>query len=269
MFRCFNLLFCLVYHSGGKGDNTTLPCQFEASDIFRIDLWKQKSIFSCQNQTCESGRFLKKEGTCDVIIKNLSFSDAGKYTLKVFYNHTQTVLNQKKERMYQLHIHGSISVQKGEELDDLSHAYLVRYQSSGSTEWKEVWNKVQSDVNHHKFKANDTGTYRVLDSEGNILITVTVTVLTESGTESKVKLDKKNEITDDTKQFPVWAWILIGVLAVLAVIFIVIKITQCLNRDDGVGQRRINAHAPGNGPERGAVEIPLLPQPNFNRGVPP
>ncbi|XP_042610744.1 uncharacterized protein LOC109052228 [Cyprinus carpio] len=245
MFRCLNLLllllFCLVYHSetpfvrttpvsvtGKKGDSAILSCQFEPSDIFRIDLWRQKSIFSCQNETCENGRFSKKG--CDVTIKNLSFSDAGKYTLKVFYNHNQTVLNQK-QKMYQLHIQDNISVQEGGELGDLPSAHKVLHQPSGSTKWEDVWPKDQSDVNLHNFRTNHTGTYRVLDSEGNILITVTVT---ESGTESKDKQDDTNK--DKTEPLPVWALILIviviGVVLVLAVIiFIVIKKPQCLKRD--------------------------------------
>ena len=66
----------------------------------------------------------------------------------------------------------------------LSNADKVKTKSSG--EWKEVWSRtdgVQSDQMNEtdgnliikSFKATDAGTYRVLDSEGEILITVTVT----------------------------------------------------------------------------------------------
>ncbi|RXN37060.1 hypothetical protein ROHU_002392 [Labeo rohita] len=102
-----------------------------------------------------------------------------------------------------------ISVKIGEvlKLDVLlPNADKVQHQSRGSTEWKEVWKRsggVQSDLMTNtdgiliirKFMADDAGTYRVLDFERNMLITVTVTV---SGTESKGKLnymdtDKPND----------------------------------------------------------------------------
>lgn len=221
------LLFSLVYHNestfvgstpvsvtGEKANSTTLPCQFEPTDILRIDLWRKKSIFSCQNETCENGRFSKK-GACDVTIKNLSYSDAGQYTLKVFYNHAQTVLNQIKERIYHLHIHDKISVQEGGELGDLPSAHQVLYQPSGSKKWEKVWSEGQSDL--HNFRTNYTGTYKVLDSEENTLITVTVT---ESGTESKDEHSNTKE--DKTEQLPLWAWIVIGVVLALALALAVV-----------------------------------------------
>lgn len=67
----------------------------------------------------------------------------------------------------------------------LSNADKVKTNSSG--EWKEVWSRtdgVQSDRMNDdndgnliikSFLDRDAGTYRVLDSEGEILITVTVT----------------------------------------------------------------------------------------------
>lgn len=80
-----------------------------------------------------------------------------------------------------------ISVKTGEELKMsvlLSNADKVETNSSG--EWKEVWSRtdgVQSDrMNDNdgnliikSFLDSDAGTYRVLDSEGEILITVTIT----------------------------------------------------------------------------------------------
>ncbi len=72
---------------GKKGGNVTLPCEFEAKDIYYINLSRLKSIISCQNEECESesesesesqnGRVFKK-ASCDVIIKDLRLSDAGK-----------------------------------------------------------------------------------------------------------------------------------------------------------------------------------------------
>ncbi len=67
----------------------------------------------------------------------------------------------------------------------LSDADKVQHQSRRSTEWKEVWKRghgVQNDQLNDRdgnmiinnFTANDAGTYRVLDPEGEILITVNV-----------------------------------------------------------------------------------------------
>ncbi len=67
----------------------------------------------------------------------------------------------------------------------LSNADKVQHQSRRSTGWTEVWKRghgVQNDQLHDRdgnlsitnFTANDAGTYRVLDPEGELLITVTV-----------------------------------------------------------------------------------------------
>ncbi len=90
--------------SGKKGGNITLTCEFEANKIFHIDLISESGeIYVCQTEDC-SGRVFKN-ATCDVVIRNLRFSDAGKYTFRVYYSN-QTNVVQQKERMYQLHIHG-------------------------------------------------------------------------------------------------------------------------------------------------------------------
>ncbi|XP_016300204.1 uncharacterized protein LOC107656776 [Sinocyclocheilus anshuiensis] len=193
-FRCLNLLlFCLVYHSGNtsisvsgkKGGNVTLTCESEADEIVHIELFSEsEEIDVCQDEEC-SGRVFK-EGNCDVVIKNLSFNDAGKYILRIYYNNDQSEL-EPQIRTYQVHIHDEISVKTGEELKMhvlLSNADKVETSSSG--EWKEVRSRtdgVQSDrLNENdenlifkSFASSDAGAYRVLDSEGEILITVTVT----------------------------------------------------------------------------------------------
>ncbi len=77
----------------------------------------------------------------------------------------------------------------GEELNLdvlLSNTDKVQHQSRRSTEWMKVWSRtdgVQSEQLNirdgnliiNEFTARDAGSYRVLDFEGNILITVTVT----------------------------------------------------------------------------------------------
>uniref|UniRef100_A0A671KQA2 Immunoglobulin domain-containing protein n=1 Tax=Sinocyclocheilus anshuiensis TaxID=1608454 RepID=A0A671KQA2_9TELE len=81
-----------------------------------------------------------------------------------------------------------ISVKIGEELKLdvlLSDADKVQHQSRRSKKWKEVWKRGHGVQNHqlddrdgnltiNNFTANDSGTYRVLGSAGEILITVTV-----------------------------------------------------------------------------------------------
>ncbi|XP_026088226.1 uncharacterized protein LOC113062529 [Carassius auratus] len=181
--------------SGEKRGNITVRCEHEDDNIDLIDLFTRSRVISvCETEEC-SGRVFK-EGNCDVVIKNLIFSDAGKYTLRIYYNNDQTELK------YHLHIHDEISVKTGEELKMsvlVSDADKVKTNSSG--EWKEVWTRdhgVQSDRMNNddndgnliikSFLDSDAGTYRVLDTEGEILITVTVT-------ESKETL----EHTDDSK----------------------------------------------------------------------
>ncbi|XP_016115850.1 uncharacterized protein [Sinocyclocheilus grahami] len=242
MFRYLNLLlllFCLVYHSentskpvsGEKGGNVTLTCEFKAIKIVHIELnSRSEDIDVCQDEEC-SGRVFK-EGNCDVVIKNLSFSDAGKYILRVYYTNDQTEL-ERLIRTYQLHIHDEITVKTGEELKMsvlLSNADKVEKSSSG--EWREVWSRtdgVQSDrlnvtdgnLIFKSFTASDAGTYRVLDTEGEILITVTVT---ESDTESKDKLDTDEDKTDGTEQQTKWIVPVVVCLVILAVIVIVISV---------------------------------------------
>ncbi len=86
-----------------------------------------------------------------------------------------------------------ISVKTGERLKLdilLPDAHQVTHQNKSSTEWKKIWrrdSKKRVNITHDRLKdtdgtlsikeftADDAGTYRVLGSEGEILITVTVT----------------------------------------------------------------------------------------------
>ncbi|XP_067217457.1 uncharacterized protein [Chanodichthys erythropterus] len=168
-----------------------------------------------------SGRVFK-EGSCDIIIKDLIFSDAGRYILRVYYT------NDQRELKYHLHIHDEISVETGEQLKMdvlLINADKVERNSSG--EWTEVWTRghgVSSDrltdrdgnLTISNFTVSDTGTYRVLDSEGEIWITVTVTI-----TESVEKTNNPAQYTVDPL---VIGLSLIGALLVLVVLLIVIWI---------------------------------------------
>ncbi|KAF4100968.1 hypothetical protein G5714_019164 [Onychostoma macrolepis] len=121
-----------------------------------------------------------------------------------------------------------ISVKKGEELKldvQLSNAYKVVHWTKRGTERKEDWNKshgVRSDrmtirdgnLIINNFTATDAGTYEVLDTEGEILIMVTVT-------ESK---DKINYFNDDIQQHtsplpPEVYWIVLVELFVLLILY--------------------------------------------------
>ncbi|XP_048056948.1 uncharacterized protein LOC125274622 [Megalobrama amblycephala] len=195
------LLFCFVSHcgtttthvTGEKGENVTLPCDFEAREISDIVLSSlSNDILVCENEECESENDrVFKEGSCDVIMKDLRLSDAGKYILRVYYYNVQREL-ERQIRTYHLHIHDEISVKKGKQLKMdvlLVNADKVKHQSRRSKGWKEVWSRrdgVKSDrltdrdgnLIISNFTVSDTGTYRVLDSEGEIWITVTVTAST-------------------------------------------------------------------------------------------
>ncbi|KTF71690.1 hypothetical protein cypCar_00048782, partial [Cyprinus carpio] len=187
------LSFCFVYHSGAStvkfknGDNATLTCKYEAKDISDIRFIRQgkpvhfADIPICEEYTKGSGRVCKKEA-CDIIIKDLIFSDAGNYIFRFNYKNALTDLT------YQLHIYDEICVNIGEQLKLdvlLSEADKVQHQSSGSKKWKEVWKRghgVQNDQLNDRdgnliinnFTASNSGTYKVLGSEGETLITVTV-----------------------------------------------------------------------------------------------
>ncbi|XP_016398992.1 uncharacterized protein LOC107732227 isoform X1 [Sinocyclocheilus rhinocerous] len=252
MFRCFNLLllFCLVSYSGTpsipvkekKGGIATLSCEVDGKDIIDINLIRMsKNISVCQTEKC-SGRIFKNR-VCDVVIKDLRFSDAGKYILRFVYKNYPG-------KTYHLQIHDEVSVKIGEELKLnvlLPNADKVEKNSSGELRevWKRghgVWSERLSDTDGNltikEFTANDAGAYRVLDSEREILITVTVTGAL-SGTQSKDKLDTDDEQPNGTEQPPAWVWIVI-VLVVLVVLgalgliaFAVIRTHQHQNRNEG------------------------------------
>lgn len=123
----------------------------------------------------------------------------------------------------------------------MSFADKVEKNSSG--EWKEVWKRghgVSSDRMNvsdgnliiKAFTDNDVGSYRVLGSDGEILITVTVT---ESGTGSAGKWDTDKDKTDHTKEHTTEEWITpvgvslwISALAGIAVIAVIIR--RCRRR---------------------------------------
>uniref|UniRef100_A0A8C1SUU6 Uncharacterized protein n=1 Tax=Cyprinus carpio TaxID=7962 RepID=A0A8C1SUU6_CYPCA len=81
----------------------------------------------------------------------------------------------------------NVSVKIGEELKlDVLLPNADKVETNSSGEWTEVWKRGHGvccermtdrdgNLTIKEFTSNDTGTYRVLDSEGETLITVTVT----------------------------------------------------------------------------------------------
>ncbi|XP_026103852.1 uncharacterized protein LOC113075365 [Carassius auratus] len=253
MFSNLLLLFCLICHSGtpragtkllhvtGKrGDSVILPCEFEARQIshYSLSSWS-KTIYGCENEECESenGRVFK-QGNCDVVIKDLSFSDAGKYVLRIYYNNAQSML-ERLTLEYYLHIQDEISVKMGEELKLdvlLNNTEKVVHQNKMSSEWTVVWKReagVRSDrltvrdgnLTINALTVTDAGTYRVLDFDDEILITVTVT---GSGTDAKE--NHTDDKTADTKQVSVLDWIMfIGTS--LSMLMIVLALIIVMSRN--------------------------------------
>ncbi|XP_016382424.1 uncharacterized protein LOC107719520 isoform X1 [Sinocyclocheilus rhinocerous] len=198
-----------IHVAGKKGGSVILPCEFKAREIFLIHLNRQsKNILVYDKKYC-SKRVCKK-GACDVVIKDLRLSDAGKYILNVYYNNAKSVL-EPQIRTYHLHIYDDISVKIGEQLKLdvlLPDAHQVMHQNKSSTEWKKVWKRdSKSRVNVaysrltdsdgtltiKEFTSDDAGAYRVLGYEGEILITVTVT-------DEKKSEGNLNYMDDDKKR---------------------------------------------------------------------
>lgn len=92
--------------TGKKGGNITLPCKKHgANPIFRI-------IKKCKNENgkidtvCDNKECSEQEKS-GVILKNLSFSDAWRYTLIIYYDDGQTVLEPHTTE-YRLQIYGKV-----------------------------------------------------------------------------------------------------------------------------------------------------------------
>ncbi|XP_039521876.1 uncharacterized protein LOC120475263 isoform X2 [Pimephales promelas] len=209
------LLLCFISHSesssktvsGIKGGIVTLSCGSEDREIVEIRLYSlSKHIPVCEERNC-SGRVCK-EGSCDVIINDLIYSDAGKYFIYIYYNNDQREV-ERQIRKYHLHIHDEISVKKGEDLKlDVLLTNADKVERNSGSGWTELWRRghgVSSDglsvseqtLIIHEFTDTDSGSYRVLDSNNEALITVTVT---ESVLDWKGKLsDTEEDKTDDSE----------------------------------------------------------------------
>ncbi|KAK7139595.1 hypothetical protein R3I93_016664 [Phoxinus phoxinus] len=229
--------------SGIKGGTVSLSCGSEDREIVDISLYGVLENIPVCVKNC-SGRVFK-EGSCDVVITDLRLRDAGKYFLHVYYNNDQTEVKRQILK-YHLHIHDEISVQKGEDLElDVLLINADKVERSSSSGWTELWTRghgVSSDrltdrdetLIIHEFTVNDTGVYRVLDSDNEVWITVTVT---ESILDSKGNLsDTDEDDTDDTEHRHYWM-LPVGLTVVLVLMVLVLRVLaavvihRCLHRD--------------------------------------
>ncbi|KAI7813444.1 hypothetical protein IRJ41_016905 [Triplophysa rosa] len=204
------LLLWFVNYSGATDEpvsgilrgNATLLCESDATDIFSIDLSRLKSILSWQNETSDAesesqnGRVFK-EGACGVFIKD------------------------------------KISVKKGEPLKLdvlLPNADKVEHRGKRTTGGKVVWSRshgVRSDrmiirdrnLTINNFTATDAGTYEVLDSEGQILIMVTVDIQKYFDTESEMSSTQQHTS-------PLLGMFLVG-LVLLLVVLVAVREKRC------------------------------------------
>ncbi|KAK2887756.1 hypothetical protein Q8A67_015984 [Cirrhinus molitorella] len=142
-----------------------------------------------------------------LVISGVTESDSGLY----FCGTKSDAPEMFFDKHIRLEIEDDISVKIGEQLKLdvlLSNADKVEHQRNSSTEWKEVWKRgygVQNGQLNDRdgnliiknFTANDAGAYRVLDSEGDILITVTVVESPRPPTWNKFKSDAKQLRSSD------------------------------------------------------------------------
>ncbi|XP_043088832.1 uncharacterized protein LOC122335129 isoform X2 [Puntigrus tetrazona] len=238
MFFSLLLLFGLIYHShsgnknlpvtGKREGNVTLQCEIDDKQILRVELFGESGpIDVCQTEGCSER--VSKTAACDVLIKNLSFSDAGTHILRVFYRNNQTNLAQNK--IYQIHIYDEITVKTGKPIKlHVLMSFAHKVEKNSSEGWKKVWerrhglwsdrmNVSEEDLIIKAFTDNDAGTYRVLDYNGETLITVN---LTESSSESTNKQDDEDKTGHAISH---WHRIVLGVCPGILVMIVIAFLT--------------------------------------------
>ncbi|XP_058624213.1 uncharacterized protein LOC131535477 [Onychostoma macrolepis] len=174
---------CFCTCGGPKGDNITLPCLKTREDFTTLLKFGSKTAYGAGQDGHFRGR-VHESGSCDLILQGLKTTDAGKYMADVYDNSGVISSNS-----YDVHVKVSLTGRKGEELmfDDLPReAESVTHLTNADC--TEVWRRGQgvlTDRLTHKndrlsiesFSSSDAGTYRVLNSTGGILVTLTLTEL--------------------------------------------------------------------------------------------
>lgn len=189
---------------GRRGGNATLKCDHEASETISYIRQGKKTLISkipiCQNQEYNH-RAVCREEPCSIVLRNLSFTNAGKHTLRFSY---------ESYLQFSVQVFDEMSVKKGSNstLDILMpNADSVMHQHNTSTVWKVVWKRGQGVQRYHlndsdgkltinAFASSDAGKYRVVDSEEKILITVTITVSTESESKENLRYTAQDKLHD-------------------------------------------------------------------------
>ncbi|KAF4100998.1 hypothetical protein G5714_019194 [Onychostoma macrolepis] len=146
---------------GQKGDNITLPCLKTREDFTTLLKFGSKTAYGAGQDGHFRGR-VHESGSCDLILQGLKTTDAGKYMADVYDNSGVISSNS-----YDVHVKVSLT---------------------GRKDCTEVWRRGQgvlTDRLTHKndrlsiesFSSSGAGTYRVLNSTGGILVTLTLTEL--------------------------------------------------------------------------------------------
>ncbi|XP_051551571.1 uncharacterized protein LOC127439359 [Myxocyprinus asiaticus] len=185
--------------SGKEGDNITFPCDSGIIEIYNVIL----KAYGTNQHKEYTGR-VSQIGSCTIILTDLRRSDAGLFTL-IVYKTSEMAFN----KIFIVSIKDEFSLKTGENLTLevlLRKTERVVHERIGGAEFTPVWIKgkgVQSDrltesnedLIIREFIANDSGTYRALDSDGNTLITVNVT---ENVTESDQDRQHQDNTTSST-----------------------------------------------------------------------
>ncbi|XP_042632090.1 uncharacterized protein LOC109078864 [Cyprinus carpio] len=219
--------------TGQKGGNITLPCNSSnREDLYMVLTFGSKTAYGTGQSKYYEHR-VHKSGNCNLILQDLKTTDAGKYNFKVYAS--GQLLG---SYIFDICVNVHVTARVGEEVmfDDLPRdAESVECLTNTSS--IDVWRREQgvltdrlTDSDGHliikNFRSSDAGTYRVLDSTGGVLVTVT---LTEWGTESK---DKQDSTRDDKTESTKRVYVCIAVLVLLALIaFTLFMIHRCLNRN--------------------------------------
>ncbi|XP_051949453.1 uncharacterized protein LOC127620303 [Xyrauchen texanus] len=216
---------------GKKDHNVTLPCNATSNQSFDIHFYNRtKKMNVCQSEECNGPVF--KSGNCDIVLKNVTFTDAGKYSLKIYLTDSDTVSKVLFDGTYQLQIDDETSVKKGDDLIldvVLSNADIVEHQLNTSSEWISVWKRgedptgrvtdINGVLNITGFTDSDAGIYRVLNSNEQILIKINVTEnVTASGKES---------IQDNTTLSTRLIGVIVSVLVPVCVVIVIVVIYFC------------------------------------------
>ncbi|KTF89872.1 hypothetical protein cypCar_00022300 [Cyprinus carpio] len=191
--------------TGQKGGNITLPCNSSnREDLYMVLTFGSKTAYGTGQSKYYEHR-VHKSGNCNLILQDLKTTDAGKYNFKVYAS--GQLLG---SYIFDICVNVHVTARVGEEVmfDDLPRdAESVECLTNTSS--IDVWRREQgvltdrlTDSDGHliikNFTSSDAGTYRVLDSTGGVLVTVT---LTEWGTESKDKQDStRDDKTESTKR---------------------------------------------------------------------